>query len=111
MFQILALFPGISRSGITISVGLLFGIQYDKAARFSFLLAVPVLLGAGILQIITIDGNTNIPLISLFVGFLTSAIVGYLVIDWLLKIITNGKFYLFSIYCCCVSVLLFIIVN
>ena len=109
--QVFALLPGISRSGFTISVALIMGIQHEKAAKFAFFMAIPVLLGAGLLQLFTIDCQANISFIPLFVGFISSAVTGYLVIDWLLAVISRGKFYLFSLYCFMVSLLAFIMIN
>ena len=109
--QVFALLPGISRSGFTISVALIMGIQRDKAAKFAFLMAIPVLLGAGLLQFFTIDSQANISLFPLIIGFISSAFTGYMVINWLLAVISWGKFYYFSIYCFIVSLLAFTIIN
>ena len=109
--QIFALLPGISRSGMTISVALIMGIQYEKAAKFAFFMAIPVLFGAGLLQLITIDSQDNMSLLPLIIGFISSAVTGYLVINWLLAVISQGKFYLFSLYCFVVSLLAITIIN
>jgi len=111
LFQAFALLPGISRSGSTISVALLIGIKHREAAKFSFLMAIPALLGAGLLQLIKIDNLEQIALFSLIMGFLSAAVVGYLVIDWLLAVISKGKFYLFSLYCFTVSIVTYILIN
>ena len=109
--QVFALLPGISRSGFTISVALIMGIQHEKAAKFSFFMAIPVLLGAGLLQLFTIDSQTNVFLFPLIIGFISSVVTGYLVINWLLAVISRGIFYLFSLYCFVVSLLAFTIIN
>ena len=110
--QVFALFPGISRSGMTISVALIMGIQYEKAARFSFFMAIPVLFGAGLLQLFTVDVHqANLSLFPLIIGFISSAVTGYLVINWLLAVISRGKFYLFSLYCFMISLLSFIMIK
>ena len=109
--QAFAVLPGISRSGITISLALMIGVQHEKAAKFAFFMAIPVLLGAGLLQIFTIDFQVTISFISLFVGFISSGVTGYLVINWLLAVISKGKFYLFSLYCFMISLLSFIIIK
>tara|TARA_B100001250_G_scaffold292502_1_gene254132 strand:- start:116 stop:886 length:771 start_codon:yes stop_codon:yes gene_type:complete len=105
--QIFALLPGISRSGITISCALFMGIKHEKAAKFSFYMAIPILMGATFLQLISLDNYKDIFSVSIFVAFISSALSGYLVINFLLNIITKGKFYLFSIYCFTLSFILF----
>ena len=109
--QTFALLPGISRSGITISVALIMGIQHQKAAKFAFFMAIPVLFGAGLLQVISIEPQSNILSTPLIVGFISSAVTGYLVISWLLDVISRGKFYLFSLYCFVVSFLAFTFIS
>jgi len=109
--QTFALLPGISRSGITISVALIMGIQHQKAAKFAFFMAIPVLFGAGLLQAISIEPQSNILYTPLIVGFISSAVTGYLVISWLLDVISRGKFYLFSLYCFVVSFLAFTFIS
>ena len=109
--QAFALFPGISRSGITISTALILGVQHDKAAKFAFFMAIPVLLGAGLLQVVRIETMSSIALLPLILGFFSSAITGYLVISWLLAVISRGKFYLFSLYCFMIALLAFTIIN
>ena len=109
--QVFALLPGISRSGMTISVALIMGIQHEKAAKFSFFMAIPVLFGAGLLQLFTVDVQANLSLLPLIIGFISSAVTGYLVINWLLAVISRGKFYLFSLYCFVVSLLAITIIK
>ena len=109
--QILALMPGISRSGITISIALIIGIRHFEAAKYSFFLAIPVLLGAGILQINKIEMINDVSVINLIVSFIFSALVGYFIIDWLLNIISKGKFYYFSLYCISLSIISHILIN
>ncbi len=83
------------------------GIQHKQAAKFAFFMAIPVLFGAGLLQVITIEPQVNISAGPLFIGFISSAITGYLVISWLLDVISRGRFYWFSLYCFAVSFLTF----
>ena len=109
--QVFALLPGISRSGFTISVALIMGIKREKAAKYAFFMAIPVLFGAGLLQLITIDSQANMSLLPLVIGFISSAFSGYLVINWLLAVISLGKFYYFSLYCFIISLLAFTIIN
>jgi undecaprenyl-diphosphatase len=109
--QAFALLPGISRSGLTISTAMILGIQHDKAAKFAIFMAIPVLLGAGLLQVVRIETMSSIALFPLILGFFTSAITGYLVISWLLAVISQGKFYLFSLYCFMIALLAFTVIN
>lgn len=98
--QAVAIIPGISRSGMTISVALILGISNITAARFSFILAIPALLGAGILKLNeALQLTSNISAGAIIGGFFSSAVVGYLVIGLLIKLISRDKFWLFSIYC------------
>jgi len=101
LFQALSLFPGISRSGSTITAGLLRGFDRRSAARFSFLISVPVMIGAGglaILDLFRIPGfAAQIP--TLIAGFIAALIVGYLSIRWLLSYLTRHSFYGFALYC------------
>ena len=109
--QAIALLPGISRSGITISVALLMGIKHREAAKFSFFMAIPALLGASMLQMVKVDNIQQIALFPLIMGFFTAAMVGYLVINWLLAVISKGKFYLFSLYCFTIAIIAYILIN
>jgi undecaprenyl-diphosphatase len=99
--QAIAIAPGISRSGATMAAGLGRGLQRDVAARFSFLLATPAILGAGLLQMpdIVQAGNLAALLPLLLIGFLAAAISGYLCIHFLLAYLRRGKLYVFAGYC------------
>jgi undecaprenyl-diphosphatase len=85
--QAVALFPGISRSGITIATGLFLGLERDAAARFSFLMSVPVIAGAGLFKARTIVGSGlgAAQAGELVVGVLTSAIFGFIAVAFLLR--------------------------
>ncbi|MBC8479022.1 MAG: undecaprenyl-diphosphatase UppP [FCB group bacterium] len=98
--QALAITPGISRSGMTISIAILIGISNRHAAKFSFFLAIPALFGAGILKLDDAMALIHeVSTVTLAVGFISSFIVGYLVIDLLIKLISKDKFWMFAIYC------------
>lgn len=97
--QAVAIIPGISRSGSTISGGIYFGINRDLAAKFSFLLSVPAILGAAILQLGDLKGLSNGDLLSVGIGTFVSFIVGIAAIKWLLSIIRRHSFHWFAIYC------------
>jgi len=104
-FQAVAIFPGVSRSGSTISAGVFRDLERPAAARFSFLMSIPVMLLAGMLA--TFDlvkaGGLAQHLPMLVAGFVTSALVGYLAIRWLLAYLVKGSLKLFAWYCCTVG--------
>ncbi len=99
--QALALVPGSSRSGTTITTGMLLGLKREAAARFSFLLSVPIILGAGVYKLVK-----DVPVLrgepawatATVVGTVVSAIGGYLVIDWLLGWLRTRTTYLFVVW-------------
>jgi undecaprenyl-diphosphatase len=105
VFQILALFPGISRSGATITGGMTRNLDRYSAARFSFLMSVPVLLATGVLAIFKLSQleHTNTLLPTYIIGFVTATVVGYLSIRWLLGFLSRHPLYVFAIYCALVG--------
>jgi undecaprenyl-diphosphatase len=94
--QAIAIIPGISRSGSTISAGLLLGVKREKIARFSFLLSVPAVLGAAVLES---KDFAKIEVLPALVGTLVSVVIGYFALKYLLKLVEKGKLYYFSWYC------------
>jgi undecaprenyl-diphosphatase len=106
--QAIAIIPGISRSGFTIATGLLRGIDRREIFRFSFLLSVPAIIGANMFELITVP-LTGFDMISMTVGTVTAAVVGYLSLKLLLRLVVNRKFYLFSFYCLALGLLILII--
>jgi undecaprenyl-diphosphatase len=106
-WQALAILPGISRSGATISGAVFKGFYRTAAARFSFLMSVPVLLGAGIIALKDLleTGALRAELPAITVGFVTAAIAGYICIRWLMHYLQNHSLYIFAIYCIIVSLL------
>ena len=104
--QACAIAPGISRSGATISMGLWRGLGRRAAARYSFLLAVPVLLGSGLWELIRLVGRpSSFSWQDMTIGFLAAAGSGYLCIRYLLSYLRRGRLHPFAIYCCLVGVL------
>ncbi len=101
IFQGIALFPGISRSGATITGGMTRNFDRSTSARFSFLMSIPAMLGAGVVSLKDLADVPNLSrfLPVLLVGFIAAAIVGYLSIHWLLSFIKRQKFWVFAIYC------------
>ncbi len=96
--QALALIPGTSRSGITISTGLLLGLKRDESAKFSFLIGAPLILGAGLYEGIKLVKTTTIPLASAFTGFLSATIFSFLAIAFLIPFLKKHSLYSFVIY-------------
>ena len=83
--QILALIPGISRSGVTMVGGLAVGLGYETAARFSFLMATPIILAAGLLEVHKLHGGVHGLAAQAGVGFVVAAVVAYLSVRYLMK--------------------------
>jgi undecaprenyl-diphosphatase len=98
--QAAALVPGVSRSGATITLGLFLGLRREEAARFSFLMSVPIIAGAGGLELgeVISDGMDAAQSLLFVVGFLTSAAVGYVTIRFLLNYLTNHSLRAFAFY-------------
>ena len=109
--QAMAIVPGISRSGMTISLGMYLGITPEKAAKFSFLLAIPAIAGAGLLTGLDLMDSSEpiLPWSILIIGFLSSLLVGWISLKWLLGLIKSGKFHWFGVYCLLVGLLSWII--
>ncbi|MBM4054625.1 MAG: undecaprenyl-diphosphate phosphatase [Planctomycetes bacterium] len=97
--QGIAITPGISRSGMTISAASYMGINRETAVRYSFLLSIPAVAGAVILQIKKMDVVHDKNLIPLFIGTGVAFVVGYLALQFLIKIVQRGKLYVFAYYC------------
>jgi|ETNmetMinimDraft_2_1059921.scaffolds.fasta_scaffold30512_2 undecaprenyl-diphosphatase len=95
--QTLSLFPGISRSGMTVGSGLILGIKKEEAIKFSFLLAVPIILGATLVEAKEI-ALSNIPPTTLLTAFTITLLTSLVTIKLLIKIINSDKFHLFGIY-------------
>lgn len=106
--QAIAILPGISRSGATISTAVLLGIDREKAARFSFLMVVPLILGKMAKDLLDGDLSQSTPhLTALGVGFLAAFLTGLLACVWMIRLVKNSKLTYFSIYCFIIAVLVF----
>jgi undecaprenyl-diphosphatase len=99
--QALAIFPGISRSGATISGGMSRRIRREPAARFSFLMAVPIMAAAGLLSVLDLLSLPNLQefLPVMAIGLITSFVIGYLSIHWLLGYLRTHSLRPFAMYC------------
>lgn len=107
--QAVAVVPGISRSGSTISGGIFAGASRDTVARFSFLMSIPVILGSGLVQIIDVTNWNAVPITIVISGMLAAALTGYFAIRFMLKIIKNCNYKWFALYLFCLAVVSFII--
>lgn len=105
--QAVAIVPGISRSGATMIAGLFQGMTRQDAARFSFLMSIPIILGAGVLKIpdiVHIENQAEV-----LVGFLSSMVFGFLAIKFLIKYISNRSFAIFTWYRLALAALIIIV--
>lgn len=106
MSQAIAIIPGISRSGATISTAVLLGIDKENAAKFSFLMVVPLIFGKVLKDLtsseVLVNNNEILPLIF---GFIFAFITGILACKWMIKLVKNSKLKYFSIYCFIVGTL------
>ena len=97
--QAFAIAPGISRSGATISAGLFLGIERELAARYSFLLSIPAILGAALVQAKDITSIMDISSTAAIAGFIAAIISGYLAVRFMLKLIKEKNLLPFAYYC------------
>jgi undecaprenyl-diphosphatase len=111
VFQVLALFPGISRSGSTITAGMTRDLDRPAAARFSFLMSIPILLATGLLATIKLFHLPNFSALlpNYLIGFITATVVGYLSIRWLLHFLSRRSLYYFAAYCAAVGIITVIV--
>ena len=99
LFQCVALFPGVSRSGSTTTAGLFCGLTRETAVTFSFILGIPAILGGSLLEIKeVVETGAEIDIVPLAVGFAVAAVVGFLSIKLVKLVIKNDKFKIFGIY-------------
>ncbi|RIK77080.1 MAG: hypothetical protein DCC67_13110 [Planctomycetota bacterium] len=98
--QAAAILPGVSRSGMTISSGVASGLRRESAAAFSFLMAIPAIAGAGLLETLEVveNGGTSTPASTLVLGFLVSMAVGIAALWVLLRLLRRGRLELFAYY-------------
>lgn len=98
--QAFALLPGISRSGSTIAAGIACGLSREAAATFAFLLAIPAIAGAGVLEGLDVlkQGATGTPVLNLAIGFLVSFAVGWASLVLLIRFVRQGKLSVFAWY-------------
>lgn len=105
--QACAILPGLSRSGTTIAAGLTIGLDKEFAAKFSFILSIPAIFGAFILQIKDIGSALDVNFLPIFLGFIAAIIAGYMAIKWMLDLIQNKSLDIFAYYCWLVGIIVF----
>ncbi len=100
VFQAAAIFPAISRSGLTIVGGLLMKLDRETAAYYSFLLSIPAIAGAILFQSreLLVGRAESISLWALLVGTISSAVFGYLAVKWMINFLKRGSLKIFAIY-------------
>ena len=109
--QALAVLPGLSRSGTTISTGLMLGVRKSSMAQFSFLMVLVPILGEAFLQLVGGDfsaESSGISTMSLLLGTLTAFVSGYVACRWMIRIVQKARLRYFSIYCCVAAEFCFI---
>lgn len=98
--QAIAILPGISRSGATIASSVLLGVDRERAARFSFLMVVPLILGKMAKDLLSGEiAQSQAQMVPLIVGFIAAFITGALACLWMIKLVKNSKLTYFSLYC------------
>lgn len=100
--QGLALLPGVSRSGSTISMGMMRGLSRTSAAQFSFIMSIPAMFGAAFVASFDLLNDASLiksMLTPLLIGFISAAVTGYLVIKWFMAFVSHQRLYIFALYC------------
>jgi undecaprenyl-diphosphatase len=92
---------------MTIGIALLLGVSKKNASKFSFFIAIPIIIGATLLELIKVENIFSIGLVNLAIGFVVAGISGYLSINWLIKLIDKSHFWKFSFYLWIVSFIIY----
>ena len=105
--QALAVLPGISRSGATISTGLMLRNNKDEVTRFAFLMVLVPIIAANVLDLMSgeMSGSNGVGTLQLLIGFVTAFVSGWIACKWMLKIVRKGKLIWFAVYCLIVGVI------
>jgi undecaprenyl-diphosphatase len=107
--QALAVLPGLSRSGSTISTGLMIGNSKNELARFSFLMVIVPIIGANLMQVVTTEtAAVNVVIVPLILAFVAAFVSGYAACRWMINIVRKGKLGWFALYCLVVGLSLII---
>ena len=105
--QACAILPGLSCSGTTIAAGLTIGLDKEFAAKFSFILSIPAILGAFVLQVKDIGSAMDTNFLPIILGFVASIIAGYMAIKWMIDLIQNKSLDIFAYYCWLMGLIVF----
>ncbi len=105
--QACAILPGLSRSGTTIAAGLTIGLNKEFAAKFSFILSIPAIFGAFVIQLKDIGSAMDANFLPIFLGFIASIVAGYIAIKWMLDLIQNKSLDIFAYYCWLMGLIVF----
>ncbi|TDQ45857.1 undecaprenyl-diphosphate phosphatase [Actinorugispora endophytica] len=111
LFQMLALIPGVSRSGATVTGGMLMGFKREAAARYAFLLAMPAVFGSGVYKLKDIGGDQYAGVAATIVGTVVAFAVGYAVIAWFMRFISTNSFMPFVYYRIALGILILLLVS
>ncbi len=105
--QMIAVVPGVSRSGSTIATGMILGNSKDNLARFSFLMVIIPILGANFLKLLSGDlsSQAQVDAIPMIIGFVAAFVSGLLACSWMIKIVKRGKLIYFAIYCALIGLI------
>ena len=104
LMQGVAILPGISRSGSTMAVGMMTGVEKQNACEFSFLMSIPIIIGSAVWELIGIfNSNIEFNPIALLVAFVSSFVFGILSIKTMLKVVKNNKLMVFVVYILIIS--------
>ena len=106
--QACAILPGLSRSGTTIAAGLTIGLDKEFAAKFSFILSIPAIFGAFVIQLKDIGGALDVNFLPIILGFIAAFIAAYVAIKWMLDLIKNRSLDIFAYYCWIVGIVVFL---
>lgn len=110
--QALAVFPGISRAGATISFARFFGVKREEAVKFSFLLSIPIILGSFVFELSrsagTVLGGGENTMWVLFAGLVSAYLSGFFAIKYLLYLTKKKNLNIFAVYCICLSIVIFV---
>ncbi|MEZ4819165.1 MAG: undecaprenyl-diphosphate phosphatase [Bdellovibrionota bacterium] len=107
--QTLAILPGISRSGTTIVTCLLLGLKRKDSGEMAFLISIPIILAALLLELLDLHGQLTVPLLQLTLGFLAAFTAGWISLHYLLRWVRNGELHYFGLYCWLAAAILFIV--
>lgn len=111
LLQVLAIFPGVSRSGITLTGARFFGASREEASSFSFLLSLPLIIGGAALKVMQMKkGEFDFSVVMCLTGFVVSTLVGYLTIHYFMKLIKKISFFYFFLYRLFLGVLILVFI-